>query len=85
MDGRKCSHGSEGVCSPGKMVIPGCNQQICCGSKTWSLWSTFHHKGCTTCKMLGFNIESSLGVMNFLGVREALLYTETIAVPSPPT
>lgn len=81
MGGRKCSlSGSKGVCSPGKMIVPGRNQQMCCGSKNWKLRSTFHHKGCTTCKMVGFNIESSLSVMNFLGVREALLYTDTIAV-----
>lgn len=85
MDGRKCSCGSKGACSPGKTGIPGHDQQICCGSKKWKLRSTFHPKGCTTCKMVGLNIESSLGVMNFLGVSEALLYTDRIAVPSPST
>lgn len=79
------ARGSKGACSPGKMIIPGRNQQMRCGSEKWRLRSTFHHKGCTTCKMVGFNIESSLGVMNFLGVRGALLYTDTIAVPSPST
>lgn len=83
MDGRKCSRGSEGACSPGKMIIPGHNQQI--GSEKWKLRSTFHHKGRTTCKMVGFNIEPSLGVMNSLGVSEALLCTDRIAVPSPST
>lgn len=79
-DGRKCSHGSKGAYSPGK-ITPGRSPQTRCGSEKWKLRSTFHHKGCTTCNMVGFKTESSLGVMDFLGVRGALLYTDSGPFP----
>lgn len=52
----KRRRGFKGVWTLKKMIIPGHNCQICCGSEKGKLRSTFHRKEHTTCKMAGFNI-----------------------------